>query len=475
MKTFKQKAVFSAVASASLLLAGGAGAVNINNDGLGEALIYPYYTVRAGTSTLISVVNTTTTSKSVKVRFNEGKNSAEVLDFNLFLSPKDVWTGAVIATADGAGLVTADKSCTNPKITGTVAFRNTAYLGDIAALRTLDRTREGYVEILEMATITKFSPTDNDVTHNSAGVPTCLLVSNAAVAANAADYNLPTGGLFGNGTLVGNSMSTGYNATALEGLGYTGGPTASGTVLPNLTSGSNTTAVVVTSPSSGTTKITTAGFVAAIDAVSAVLMHSSAMGEYSYDATFSTDWVATMPTKRFYVNGTLPIPPFQRIWNGRTTSGNGTACVDITIASFDREEGSSTFADDFSPTGDAGVPQLCFEATVVSFDTKPSTDPSSVVGSTNNAHFAAYQSPAAAGGWAEMTFGNAATFTPTLSTPNGLTTLVTSTGVGASVASAVTFTGLPTIGFSIVAAKFATARENFNSSYNLNFRRKISP
>lgn len=96
MNTFKQKALFSALAGAgALAMAGAANAVYVNSDGLGHALIYPYYTVRGGNVTLLSVVNTTADAKAVKVRFIEGKNSQEVLDFNLFLSPKDVWTANV--------------------------------------------------------------------------------------------------------------------------------------------------------------------------------------------------------------------------------------------------------------------------------------------------------------------------------------------------------------------------------------------
>ena len=62
-------------------LAGAAGiastaqAVNMNPDGLGQVLIYPYYTVNGGNVTLLSVVNTTGQGKAVKVRFLEGINS----------------------------------------------------------------------------------------------------------------------------------------------------------------------------------------------------------------------------------------------------------------------------------------------------------------------------------------------------------------------------------------------------------------
>ena len=66
-----------------------ASAVNLNPDGLGQVLIYPYYTVNEGVagnnlSTMFSVVNTTDQGKAVKVRFVEGYNSREVRDFHLY-------------------------------------------------------------------------------------------------------------------------------------------------------------------------------------------------------------------------------------------------------------------------------------------------------------------------------------------------------------------------------------------------------
>ena len=49
------------------------------------------------------MVNSTSSAKSVKVRFLEGKDSREVLDFNLFLSKYDVWTAAVIPSPGVTG------------------------------------------------------------------------------------------------------------------------------------------------------------------------------------------------------------------------------------------------------------------------------------------------------------------------------------------------------------------------------------
>src|ERR1700694_2307266 len=132
MNTFKRKALMSAVLG-TLGAAGTAQAIYQDPNNLGQALVYPYYTVNSaggnGFNTYISVVNTTTNVKIVKVRFREGKNSREVLDFNLYLSPNDMWTGAVVpASADAsaaAHLITSDVSCTNPVIpAGGVDFRN---------------------------------------------------------------------------------------------------------------------------------------------------------------------------------------------------------------------------------------------------------------------------------------------------------------------------------------------------------------
>ena len=102
MNTFTRKSLYAALAGVGALgVTGAAQAVNVNPNGLGQVLLYPYYTVRTDNlgnpyNSLLSVVNSTASVKAVKVRFVEGKNSAEVIDFNLFLSPFDVWTAAIV-------------------------------------------------------------------------------------------------------------------------------------------------------------------------------------------------------------------------------------------------------------------------------------------------------------------------------------------------------------------------------------------
>jgi hypothetical protein len=183
MNTFTRKSLAAALAGASILcIADPADAVRVSDNGTGQVLLYPYYTVRGSSAgkefnTLLSVINATTSVKAVKVRFLEGKNSAGVLDFNLYLSPNDVWVGAIVPTAVGAKLVTGDHSCTVPAIPAVGAdFTNYTYANDPAGGST-DRVREGWFEILEMGVVGN-TLVANAATHNSAGVPAnCALVS----------------------------------------------------------------------------------------------------------------------------------------------------------------------------------------------------------------------------------------------------------------------------------------------------------
>src|SRR4051812_4391985 len=108
----------SAVALVSLFLVNLACAVSLSPNGIGQVLIYPYYTVNKSQDTLISVVNASDIGKAVYVKVLEGYNGRDTLDFNLYLSPHDVWTAAISQTDDDGGgtLKTSDASCTDPII-----------------------------------------------------------------------------------------------------------------------------------------------------------------------------------------------------------------------------------------------------------------------------------------------------------------------------------------------------------------------
>lgn len=96
-----KKRVIAAVAAA--LMAGGASAVEVSRDGVGDFLIAPAYFIGGGMSSTLKVINTSPTLSTVaKVVFRDPVSSAEILDFLVYLSPNDVWTGTVKCLAADA-------------------------------------------------------------------------------------------------------------------------------------------------------------------------------------------------------------------------------------------------------------------------------------------------------------------------------------------------------------------------------------
>jgi hypothetical protein len=350
-------------------LAGVAGLVNVSNalnvnpDGLGQVLIYPYYTVNAGNTTLVSIVNTTDDVKAVKVRFLEGRNSQEVLDFNLYLSPFDVWTGGIIDRGNGAGpayLVTNDNSCTVPRIKGNPSFPNGvpfvnfeyASNNDDGGPYELERTREGHIEMIEMGRVVNNgdnstvapSPTVGstsaiDRQTNPAAFATAALATAAIHAQSGAnagipnncgrieaawatggqwatnanlDIDTPNGGLFGSGSIVdvANGSNLAYNADAIEGFfvseSFANLHANPGTVDPTLgdaRSSDSGEATAVIFDNGQLLQFTYTGALAGRDAVSAVFMHNEIYNEYNTSASVDADseWVITFPTKRLHV------------------------------------------------------------------------------------------------------------------------------------------------------------------------------
>jgi len=229
-----KKNVLASSVAAALIGLGMAGAAHASN-----ILLVPYYTAQGSNATLLNIVNTDTINgKAVKVRFRGAANSDDVFDFQVFLSPGDVWTGNVSKSASGlAQLTTNDNSCTKPAkaVLNSTPFVTTRLNPALTAEQKAEQTREGYVEIFVMADIEKDlvagddldgtadKDTDNDLyqaTKHVSGVAPCSgkawtgldnavvgAASTAAAAAsvaagNAVGLSLPTGGLFANYTII---------------------------------------------------------------------------------------------------------------------------------------------------------------------------------------------------------------------------------------------------------------------------------
>ncbi len=403
-----KKKILSAAVLATLG-AGSAQAVYLGTDGTGQALIFPYYTVQGNEETLLTVVNTHNEGKAVKIRFREAENSREVLDFNIYLSPYDVWVGKITDNdaGDGAAVVSPDKTCTVPVQISQgqkIDFRKFAYAGGAAngtlpnpdsGTQDLTRTREGYVEILEMGVIDDTALWDADANgkldyvHVSGTPDNCTALQNnlaTILAAANKGLNAPSGGLFGQLSIINVQSGTevGENATALEEV-YSGQQHFdTGTLQPTLAQADIRSDVLdVSAGGTGVPTLYTdnwpnlpGGPYGGIDAVSAVLMSAAIANTYTVNSAVeaSTAWVVTFPTKWAYTqaidkNGDSKIDdndalrPFTHIFK------DGQACEEINVMAFDREEKTVTSSGtDFSPQ--PGIPgiHLCYEVNVIQFE-----------------------------------------------------------------------------------------------------------
>ena len=354
-RKFEARALAGAVvAGLGALASGPADAVHVSPSGAGQVLLFPYYTTRAaggGASSayydsLVSIVNTTNETKAVKVRFMEGKRSQEVLGFNLFLSPKDVWTGAVVRTADGAKLVTSDTSCVVPNGLFSTAPANTLNVfsnANYAAFpqdgggATLDRSREGHLEVIDMAVVTNATAVAS-AAHGVSGVPAncAFFQANDQFPAN---HGLlpPSGGLMGNLQLVNVNAGTdySYDAVALANWATNTQFSRIGSATPNLAGGNVLTSTVVRDDGSVVTSQWTSG----IHAVSAALARASLADEWALGtaAGSGTDWVVTFPTKFGYVSND-PAGPSSALAPFASNFTNGQSCDTIGLQSWSREE-----------------------------------------------------------------------------------------------------------------------------------------
>ena len=153
MKQFKKYGVAAAVAS---MAAGVVAQTQVSNTETGDLAIVPYYTTLDGKNTGIHVINTTGLTQVVKVRLRRGTDSADALDFNLIMSPRDEWTATIAAGgANGVVVNTGDSTCTVPAFKDGVAEMPAIYA---------EGATEGYVEIIGMAEADAWNPkgTDSD-------------------------------------------------------------------------------------------------------------------------------------------------------------------------------------------------------------------------------------------------------------------------------------------------------------------------
>ncbi|MBL8494155.1 MAG: hypothetical protein JNM37_07845 [Rhodocyclaceae bacterium] len=369
-RTLRATPLALALAAAAGALTAPAHAINLAPHGKGEVLIFPYYTVRNGFDTLVSITNASDRTVLAALRLREANNGRTVGELHLILSPHDMWTGGVTSNGgSGAYLRSFDASCTAPALPAgpsgskQLALSASGYDGSGALPvdnggTSLARVQEGFIELIEMgistvpeSTIVSASPIEYASQH-TAGVPRdCALVAGAfAEAANFAEsgsgaalagsvfssFEAPRNVLFGSATLINVGSGHAYDAAPTVIQNFRSGtpivyrPQAGQPSLANGDAGMSTTLF-----DRDGALVTTLAIANPVDAVSVVLMADSLSNEYASGGTATsgarTDWVITFPTKHFYTdtgtNGSNgPLPPFSQAF---PTTGQSCDRIDL--------------------------------------------------------------------------------------------------------------------------------------------------
>lgn len=342
------KAILATLAAIAGLLPAGyaAAAMRLNSNGIGDLLLFPYYTVNKGQDTLLTLVNTEANATVVRVRFNEGRNGRPVLELDVYLGPNDVWTAAVTADGtDNARLTSPDSTCTIPSIpAGGIRFTTSNFDGSGTLPADVwpndpARTREGSIEMLQLGFVSN-PPAMQALTRPSGAAPDCEgLRANLSALPTVESYY--DGGLYGSAAIinVGEGTLFSYAPDAIAEFSYgmkyvpslAPAPLSAPLDAPSVLAGEHTFDALL-----GSVPIV---YPTRIDALSAVLMAYWIENEYlvAPDLGGSTDWIVTFPTKAYYVDplhigSGAPLEPFE------AAQGDSHAAVHVGFAVFDRNQ-----------------------------------------------------------------------------------------------------------------------------------------
>jgi hypothetical protein len=381
MKTAKRFLIATALAVAAHSQA----AVHLSVDGHGQVLLFPYYTAQRDNQTLIALINSTSEAKALKIRFLEGINSRTVMEFNLYLAPEDVWTAGILAsapltsgdnTAISAAIASFDSSCTVPQFAAVPGqnlrlkgFVADAYIGarDDGGPQSFDRTREGHIEVIEMASIPANTQNTSLFARIGAGAGGCTELENAWLNSNRADpFPLevmpPSGGIYGAAAIL--DLNEGsyinYDANAIDGFRNQTLHTAPDSNLPNLSSAEPASSVYFVGGKAITARWGTEtvgpnlSLGQRIDAVSSVLMTNQLEGEWNAELELdaASEWVISFPTKKFYTDRALvqtAVAPFQAL-----------ATAEVCDNGYDS-----------APTNRSGIGELSLGTTLPGFPQRP--------------------------------------------------------------------------------------------------------
>jgi len=147
----------------ALLISSQASAVILNQDGVGQVLIAPYYSVNNGLSTLVTVTNHSRYEMiAIKINIREGLGGQVVKTYNVYLSDNDSWVfGLIPGTSELVGFEGQDSLVHISNDNSCAPFMNlpaeeVGLEGISDGPDELFRLREGYIEVLEMGALEGF-------------------------------------------------------------------------------------------------------------------------------------------------------------------------------------------------------------------------------------------------------------------------------------------------------------------------------
>ncbi len=364
-------------------------AVFVNHKGLGEVVLIPYYSVNNQLDTYVSLTNTTGEPKAIKINIREGLNGYAVLSYNIYLDAYDTWVYALVSgqssvasytDQDTARSVTNDSSCA-PFLNKTTGQELLPF-ALIDGPDDLSRSREGFIEILEMGVLT--GDFKAAVAMNDQGIPeNCALLADAwqdggEWAENPqSQLSEPTGGLMVTTELINVSQGINYSipVTALSDF-YADGE------IPHVSPGDISLSLDAAAPIADMEtddRSYTFSFDRGEDAVSAVLMNSNMYSYASLDTAIGaeTEMVFSQPTRRFYVNAGLT--------ENRMPYSNSIANSVIDIYGCNYAQGSESEYQ-YIPLHGTIIfsPLLCGSVSVIAYQAEDQLSTSPIITGSNN-------------------------------------------------------------------------------------------
>jgi hypothetical protein len=303
--------------------------VRAETGGVGEALLFPFFSVRHGFATLINVQNHHPLGKALKVRVTEADQSVETLTFNVYVPGNTRWSAALTLADEAfetpAALRSAGGGCTVPAL-------DTPTPLSVARMPFHPwpmRTRRGTVEVIEMGVM-------SDALTMAASSGGCDVfgqrfeIGGVWSTSPNADLTAPVGGLRGDAILINVPGGTSFGYPAIAFNGVSNGPrqfalegSGADELSPRLVDveadQDGIIKVSVQRVRDGRPQRVTLRYPAfrSHEAISALLASAAAQGNYdvSPELASRSEWVLSFPTRRahkIFDAGAFAPPPLGR-------------------------------------------------------------------------------------------------------------------------------------------------------------------